>query len=133
VEADLPPVIVPLPISVLAAHKARQVQIRLQLGPEYEDLDLVFAAANGAPLDSRNLVRRHLKPILRRAKLPETIRLYDLRHSCATLLLAVDENAKVVSERLGHAGITLTLNTYAHVLPGMQKKATERLENLLFG
>ncbi len=42
-------------------------------------------------------------------------------------------DAKDVSERLGHAGITLTLDTYAHVLPGMQKKATERLESLLFG
>ena len=61
------------------------------------------------------------------------LRLYDFRHTCETMLLATGENAKVVSERLGHAGITLTLDTYAHVLPGMQKKAAERLENLLFG
>ena len=105
---------------------------RLKLGSEYEDHDLVFAAANGAPLDSRNLVSRHLKPILKKEKLPEKeIRLYDLRHTCATLLLAAGENPKVVSERLGHAGITLTLDTYAHVLQGMQESATRRLERML--
>ena len=84
-------------------------------------------------MDSRNLALRHLKPILKRAELPETIRLYDFRHTCATLLLADGEHPKVVSERLGHAGIALTLDTYAHVLPGMQEQATKRLEGLIFG
>ena len=78
-------------------------------------------------------MRRHLKPILLRADLPEAIRLYDLRHSCASLLLAAGENAKVVSERLGHAGVTITLDTYGHVMPGMQEQATARLEELIFG
>ena len=55
------------------------------------------------------------------------------RHSCATLLLAAGENPKVVSERLGHASIVLTLDTYSHVLPSMQKSATERLEKILKG
>ena len=80
----------------------------------------------------RNLTRRHFKPILKRAELPATFRLYDLRHSCATLLLAVGENPKVVAERLGHASIVLTLDTYSHVLPSMQQAATEKLENILF-
>jgi len=93
----------------------------------------VFAGARGAPLDSRSLVRRHLKPILLRANLPEAIRFYDLRHTCASLLLAAGENAKVVSERLGHAGVTITLDTYGHVMPGMQEQATARLEELIFG
>jgi integrase len=126
---------IPLPSSVahaLAAHKRLQAASRLKRAADYQPYDLVFAAANGAPLDSRNLVRRHLKPILKRAKLPASLRLYDLRHTCATLLLAAGENPKVVSERLGHAGITLTLDTYAHVLPGMQQAATTRLESLLF-
>ncbi|CAM0497245.1 tyrosine-type recombinase/integrase [Thermoanaerobacter kivui] len=60
------------------------------------------------------------------------MRLYDLRHTCATLLLAAGENPKVVSERLGHASITLTLDTYSHVLPDMQKQATDKLEEMLF-
>jgi len=77
-------------------------------------------------------LRRHFKPILKRAELPETIRPYDLRHSCPTLLLVEDEHAKVVSERVGQASITLTLYTYTHVLPSMQKAASDKLENLLF-
>ncbi len=60
------------------------------------------------------------------------MRLYDLRHSCATLLLAQGEHPKVVSERLGHASVTLTLDTYSHVLPTMQQQAAERLESVLF-
>jgi integrase len=65
-----------------------------------------------------------------KAELPD-IRLYDLRHSFATLLLAAGENPKVVSERLGYASIVLTLDTYSHCLPTMQRSATERLEKIL--
>jgi integrase len=80
----------------------------------------------------RNLLRRHFKPILRRAKISRHVRLSDLRHSCATLLLAANEHPKVVSERLGHASITLTLDTYSHVLPSMPQAALEKLEIFLF-
>ena len=73
----------------------------------------------------------HFKRILKEASLPD-IRLYDLRHTCATLLLSAGENPKVVSERLGHASVTLTLDTYSHVLPDMQDKATSKLEEMLF-
>ncbi len=58
--------------------------------------------------------------------------MYDLRHSCATLLLTAGENPKVVSERLGHASVALTLDIYSHVLPSMQQQAAERLEAILF-
>lgn len=71
------------------------------------------------------------KPILKRAKLPD-IRLYDLRHTCATLLLLANESPKVVAERLGHATIQLTLDTYTHVLPTMQKRAAEK-QSLILG
>jgi integrase len=70
---------------------------------------------------------------LRQAGLDESVRLYDLRHTCATLLLQAGENPKVVSERLGHASITLTLDVYSHVLPDMQKAAAEKLERILYG
>jgi integrase len=60
-----------------------------------------------------------------------TIRLYDLRHTCATLLLQASENPKVVSERLGHSSVVLTLDAYSYVLPNMQQAATEKLEKLL--
>jgi integrase len=126
---------IPLPLSVtraLALHKRSQAEDRLRAGTEYTSRDLVFATTDGGPLMPQNLFRRHYRPILRRAGLPESIRLYDLRHSCATLLLAANENPKVVSERLGHASITLTLDTYSHVLPSMQHAASEKLERILF-
>ncbi len=92
----------------------------------------MFATNEGQPLIRLNIVQKHFKPILKRVKLPATLRLYDLRHSCATLLLAANENPKVVSERVGHSSITLTMDIYSHVLPEMQQGASEKLENMLF-
>ncbi len=126
---------IPLPASVISAlkeHRRQQMQERLQAGADYQNLDLVFATIEGQPLIRLNIVQKHFKPILKRAKLPETLRLYDLRHTCATLLLAANENPKVVSERLGHSSITLTMDIYSHVLPEMQQGASEKLECLLF-
>jgi integrase len=61
----------------------------------------------------------------------EDIRFHDLRHTCATLLLREGVNPKVVSEMLGHTSITITLNTYSHVLPGMQDSAVDAMEAAL--
>jgi len=58
--------------------------------------------------------------------------LYSLRHTCATLLLASGENAKVVAERLGHSSVKTTLDTYCHVMPNMQKSASNTLESILY-
>jgi integrase len=91
----------------------------------------VFCSDEGTPLSIPNITYRYFRPILTKAKLPR-IRLYDLWHSCATLLLIAEENPKVVSERLGHSTIVLTLDTYSHVLPHMQQSASVRLENLLY-
>ena len=114
----------------LKDHRTRQLEKRLKLGEAYENHDLIFATGLGTPLSIRNLERRHFKPILKKAKLPD-IRLYDLRHSCATILFSAGENAKVVSERLGHSSTAFTQDTYVHVLPSMQKAATRRLEGVL--
>lgn len=105
----------------------------MKKGADYQNNELVFATGEGTPILLRNLVRRHFRPVLTRANLAQSLRLYDLRHSCATLLLAAGENPKVVSERLGHASIVLTLDTYSHVLPSMQQAATEKLERILYG
>lgn len=80
--------------------RRKQNERRLKLGSKWTSLNLVFPSDLGTPLSVRNLDRRHFKQILTAAKLPD-IRLYDLRHTCATLLLAAGENPKVVSERLG--------------------------------
>jgi len=125
--------LIPLPdylVAKLKEHRRIQLEYRLKQGEKYKSHDLVFATLSGTPISMRNLDRRHFKCILAAAKLPN-IRLYDLRHTCATLLLVAGEHPKVVSERLGHANIVLTLQTYTHVLPTMQKSATEKLSALL--
>ena len=66
-----------------------------------------------------------------RTRLPRLNRLYDLRHTSATLLLKSGEHVKVVSERMGHANVAITLEVYVHVLPGMQERAASRMESLL--
>lgn len=117
----------------LRTHRAKQFEMRLKAGLADTQEGLVFATLDGTPINTRNLTLRHFKPILNRAGLPANFRLYDLRHTCATLLLAANEHPKVVSERLGHASITLTLDTYSHVLPSMQQAASDKLESLLYG
>jgi integrase len=93
--------------------------------------NLVFPSANDTPINERNLINRHFIPILKRAEL-SYFRLYDLRHTHATLLLKAGVHPKIVSERLGHSSITLTLDTYSHVLPGMQDEAADKLNAMLF-
>lgn len=127
-------------VKALRSHKARQREVMMAARDKWEDLNLVFCCevppkgqtegGYGKPHSIRNLHRRHFKPALDRAKVPD-IRLYDLRHTCATLLLLAGENPKVVSERLGHASIVLTLDTYSAVLPSMQQSATDKLEKML--
>lgn len=117
----------------LKSHRLRQSEIKLRMGASYSLENLVFATLEGTPLNPRNLTQRHFKPLLKAAGLSPTFRLYDLRHSCASLLLGANEHPKIVSERLGHASITLTLDTYSHVLPSMQQGASEKLERILYG
>jgi integrase len=92
--------------------------------------DLIFATAHGEPINEEYLVKKHFKPLLREAGLPN-IRLYDLRHTSATLALAVGVAPKVVSEQLGHASAAFTLDTYSHVLPHMQDEAAAKMEAAL--
>lgn len=94
--------------------------------------EVMFPNIVGAPLNERNVIVRHFKPLLKAADLPDTLRLYDLRHTHATLLLIAGTNPKIVSERLGHSSITLTLDTYSHVLPGMQRESARKLNAMLF-
>jgi integrase len=119
-------------VQALRSHRRTQLEDRMKLDTIYQDFDLVFASEIGTGLMNRNINRRHFQPLLKLAKVP-VIRLYDLRHTTATMLLLLGENPKVVSERLGHASVTLTLDTYSHVLPTMQKTATDKLEKMMFG
>ena len=117
-------------IRALGEHETRQKRERLQFGDSREDHGLIFATSTGGPLDTDNLRRQHFHPLLEVANLPR-IRLYDLRHTAATLRLVNGEHPKLVQELLGHASITLTMDTYSHVLPGLQEESAARLDALL--
>jgi integrase len=117
-------------IVALGEHRTAQLERRLLLG-YWRDPDLVFTTADGGPIAPRNLIRR-FKELIERADVPK-IRFHDLRHCHATLLLQEGLPAKVVSERLGHASIAITLDTYSHVLPNMQEQAADSIERALFG
>lgn len=98
---------------------------------------LVFRNELGEPLGLRAPTRDNFKPALARAKLNPDTRLYDLRHTCATLLLLGGDytqqvHIKLVSEYLGHSNIQITLDTYGHVLPGMNKVVANKMDALLF-
>ena len=95
-----------------------------------EFAELIFTTTRGEPINEEYLVKKHFKPLLRKAGLPN-IRLYDLRHTSATLALTVGIPPKVVSEQLGHASAAFTLDTYSHVLPHMQDEAAAKMEAVL--
>ncbi|HEY8602181.1 MAG TPA: site-specific integrase [Thermomicrobiales bacterium] len=124
----------PLPASLAAtlkSHRMRQLEERLLLGARWGDSDLVFTSTVGTPLDSRSVLRR-FQDIVQRAGLPHQ-RFHDLRHACASLLLAQGVPPRVVMETLGHSQISLTMNTYAHVMPVMQRDAADLMDTFLMG
>lgn len=142
--------LVPLPavaMQELRAWKVQQKRDRLLVGPEWQEHGFVFTTERGTPLDG---ARRSFERVMETAGIGElgpepqkprsgptpkrsfkpAFRIYDLRHTCATLLLLAGESLKVVSERLGHATITLTADTYSHVLPTMQRAAADKLDEM---
>ena len=100
----------------------------LVLGGRSDD-DFVLCHPDGTPLNPNAVTSAFIK-LVRGAGLPH-LRLHDLRHTHATLMLKAGVHPKVVSERLGHASIGITLDTYSHVLPGLQQAAAERFDALL--
>ena len=123
----LPPVVV----RALREHRGRQVEERLAAGEDWQDLGLVFTSEIGTPLDGPNVTHRFHR-LLARAGLPR-MRFHDLRHACASLLLAQGVHPRVVMETLGHSQISLTMNTYSHVLPALQREAADQMEAALAG
>lgn len=117
--------------AALGEHRKRQVEERMSLGGLWQDQNLVFPNNVGSLLNPSNLRNRSFKRIKARSGVRNDLRFHDLRHTCATLLLRAGVNVKVVSEMLGHASITITLDTYAHVLPDMQDSAAEAMEGAL--
>ncbi len=118
-------------VTALKDHRKLQLEERMRLAGLWQDQGLVFASETGSLLNPSNLRNRSFKRIKTRSGVREDLRFHDLRHTCATLLLGEGVNVKVVSEMLGHASITITLNTYAHVLPDMQDSAADAMEAAL--
>jgi integrase len=111
---------------VKALHEHR----KRALAEGFASVPWVFCNQHGGPLRRSHFHAQQFKPLLKRADLPD-IRFHDLRHTSATLLLVQGVHPKVVQERLGHAQISLTLDTYSHVLPSMQRDAAGRLDSML--
>jgi integrase len=118
----------PATVAALRAHRKRQAAERLAFGAGYRDHGLVFTRPGGEPLNP-DVVLLAFKRRAARLGLP-VIRFHDLRHGWATLALEAGEHPKVVAEQLGHASVKVTLDTYSHVTPGMQRGAVARVAGL---
>jgi integrase len=117
-------------VSELVAHQERQAEVVGTVdGFPGHDLDLVFCRKNGQPKDPDAVSHRFVE-LVKRLGLPR-IRLHDLRHTHATIALQAAINPKVVQERLGHASVNVTLDTYTHVLPPMHRDAASRIAALV--
>ena len=128
-----------LALDALHDHRKKMLAEGHTTGP-------IFCDREGGWLRKGNVLRRSYWPVIERANRKATeaarnegtepvalprIRFHDLRHTCATLLLLENVNVKVVSERLGHASVQLTLDTYSHVLPTLQQKAADSMDGIL--
>ena len=128
-------------VALLKAHKKHQAELKMENRTHYQDHGLVFAKewaqltrkyyTLGHPLSMNNIGQREFKNIIEEARVPK-ITFHGMRHACGTLLLNY-EPVKVVSERLGHKGVEITMNIYQHVLPDMQEAAASTIGGILHG
>ena len=113
-------------VATLRAHRLRQAQELLRLGVRLTDDTFLCARKDGKPQQPQSITHAWVD-FLASTKLPR-IRFHDLRHSHATLMLRANVHPKIVSERLGHSKVAITLDTYSHVIPGMQEEAAAAID-----
>ncbi len=119
-------------IAMLRTWRKRQLEERMLVGPTaYQDNDLVFARPDGTPINP-DAFSQSFDRLVARSPLPR-IRLHDLRHTHASILLKAGVPVKVVSERLGHANPAFTITVYQHIIPGMQADAATVFSDLVAG
>lgn len=123
-QISIPPFI----LDMLRVHQDQQTALRMAAGEKWQDRGMVFCTDTGGYFEGQR-VHKPFKQLLAAAGLPD-IRFHDLRHSAATLLLAMKEHPKVVQELLGHSSITTTLMTYSHVLPIMHEEAMRKMGDM---
>src|SRR5439155_10157743 len=116
-------------VYVLTEHRRQQLEHRLSIGPAYENNDLVFADPLGRPTYD-STVRRAFYQIVNKAGL-EHLRIHDLRHTAATLMLHEGIDIMVVSRQLGHTKASFTIDTYGHVLPDRRREAAVAMGRVL--
>ncbi len=119
-------------IAILQEWRKKQLLERLQAGKKYKNYDLVFCTPTGEPLYPTNVHRRHFRLVAKAAKINHPFRLYDLRHSFATLSLAAGVEPKKVSYDLGHESVAFTFDTYIHIVEMMHLDAEGKLQSILF-
>lgn len=129
-------------VDLLAKHRRAQAELKMANRHVYRDHGLVFAKewadvrghfdSLGRPLQMNNFGQREFSRFIEAAGV-KAIKFHGLRHTCATLLLGAGEPVHVVSERLGHASATMTLNVYSHVVGNMQRRAASTVGGLLYG
>lgn len=117
-------------ITYLRRQKIMQAKNRLMLGEEYKDMDFVCCWDHGVPFRP-DYITQTFSRIIKKLEITK-ISFHDLRHTHATLLLKEGIHPKIVSERLGHSKVSITLDTYSHVIPDMQTEAAEKIEEMLF-
>lgn len=118
-------------VAALRAHRVRQLEERMAAGPAWTEEARVFCKLDGTAIHPDRMYDR-FHQLVGAIPVPP-IRIHDIRHSYASAALAAGVPAKVVSERLGHANVTITLDNYSHVLPGLQEEAATRVADLIFG
>lgn len=118
-------------LEALKTHKKKQNEIKLMLGPNYQDNDLVFCTQEGKPLDPDNFTKQFQR-LLKKAGIPKT-RFHDTRHTFATLSLEAGVPLKTVQEILGHSTISITGDIYSHVTPKMHEEAANKMGGVLAG
>lgn len=124
-------------VASLRAHRVKQLERRLALAAIWQDNDLIFERGDGTVLHSNNVTHafprlvRQLNATRPKDEQLPIIRLHDLRHTAATLMLANGEHPRIVQERLGHSDVSMTLNRYSHVTETMQRDAADRLARVL--
>lgn len=119
----------PRVVAALKQHRTRQMETYLRNGAPWSGDALVFSTRTARPLEPRN-VHHSFRRALSRADLP-VVRVHDLRHTAASYLLSIGTHPKIVQELLGHSSITLTLDTYSHVLPALHREVAAQMDRLI--
>jgi integrase len=119
-------------VELLRAHRRTQREHSMAHRTTYRDFGLVFAREDGSPVLMNNIGQREYAQLVKASGV-KAIKFHGMRHTCATLLLRARVPVHVVSERLGHSKVSMTMETYAHVLPDMQQSAADALGAVLHG